>query len=207
MKKYLLCSLMLMALPVTGLAGNASTNLPATANIPSACTIATTQNIMFGTYDPVGIHASLGPAAQGQVTVNCTKGSYNLTVSSGVNAGFPEYFGSYPAPWQGAGYFYRQYRCNRKMSNGSQTVGYELFSDASMTTVSYNQQQALNAGGETAVNCNIQNSSTVQTFRTLSFTSAGSQVVDLYARVLPGTQNAAALPGVYSDTLSVSISF
>jgi spore coat protein U-like protein len=91
-----------------------STNLTVTANVIKNCTI-TTAPVAFGNYDSVAANATAPLDSVGTVTVTCTKGAVaKVGLNPGANA-------------QGA---------TRRMLGGTaQYLTYELYRDASRTTV------------------------------------------------------------------------
>lgn len=80
-----------VAAALFGCAGFASAaqntaNLLVTANVNKNCTISTTP-VAFGTYDPLGTHASADLDATGTVTIICTKGTTaRIGLGLGANA-------------------------------------------------------------------------------------------------------------------------
>lgn len=56
--------------------------------VVTSCRITSTEDINFGEYDPLGVHASLGSMSQGRISVVCTNGTSNVSVSlyEGANA-------------------------------------------------------------------------------------------------------------------------
>jgi spore coat protein U-like protein len=95
-------------------AATATANLGVSATVTNNCTISTAA-LAFGSYDPVVAHASTNLDGTGTVTVACTKGaSSTIGLGLGSNAA-----GSV-----------------RRMTDGSSNyLTYELYSDASRTTV------------------------------------------------------------------------
>lgn len=98
----------------TASAATATANLGVSATVTNNCTISTAA-VAFGSYDPVVAHASTNLDGTGTVTVACTKGATS-TVGLGLGANAS---GSI-----------------RRMSDGGTNyITYELYSDASRTTV------------------------------------------------------------------------
>jgi spore coat protein U-like protein len=91
-----------------------STTFTVKVKVDANCTISAT-DLDFGSYDPVAANKTAPQDVNTTVTVLCTKGSTGVTV--GLNTG------AHPA----AG--------NRFMSNGTDTLQYELYSDSAGGTV------------------------------------------------------------------------
>lgn len=73
-------------LPSAANAGSASTPVTVSATVTQNCTISTTTNVGFGSYDPVTISAAI--TTNGVVRVTCTKGAsgITLTLNGGSNS-------------------------------------------------------------------------------------------------------------------------
>lgn len=116
-----LAAVSLVGLLLTGQASAATqtANLSVTANVSATCSISTTA-LAFGTYDPVGTHASAPLDAAGGVIVTCTNGALTtVTLGQGAHAGT----GS------------TDVLPLRRMQSGSNYLAYTLYQDASRTTV------------------------------------------------------------------------
>lgn len=132
--------------------------LLAAAPVHAACTVAVTP-VDFGTYSPF---LSAPRDSTGQVTVNCTESeSYVVAMNAGVHAG---------------GTF-----ANRRLSNGETYLSYQLYTDATRTTV-----WGDGSGGSVTV------------------ARAGSMPIALYGRIAP-RQSVSA--GAFSDTILVTIAY
>ena len=95
-------------------AANATSNLGVGAAVAAKCTISTTA-IAFGSYDPIGTHASDPLESDGSVTITCTKNAAaTIGLGTGANAS-----GS----------------TRRMTDDGTNHLAYELFSDAGRTEV------------------------------------------------------------------------
>ena len=103
-------------------AGSKTTTFNVTSTVSANCTILAT-DLSFGAYDPVVANKTTALDVNTTVTVLCTKGS------TGVNVGLD--LGTHA----GAG--------NRFMSNGSDSLQYELYSDSAGGTVWGNSGAAL----------------------------------------------------------------
>lgn len=150
-----LTSLALLA-SLTGIpttyAATTTADFTVTATVLNTCS-ATATNLAFGTYANVTIDAT------STVSVTCTSGgTYTVGLSNGAN---------YSAP-------------NRRMTNGSAFLNFELYSDAGRTVV----------WNDTA---------------TVAGTGSGSaQDLTVYGR-LPGTQGLIA--GSYTETITATVTY
>lgn len=177
-----------------------STNITNTVTVVSDCSIQTTQNILFPSVDLLTQETA---TAQGSFAVRCTKGSYNLQISNGMNMNVGRlyntvYSGSFTEPNRYNYYF----ECNRAMKHISEndTLQYELYVDPSMQTKSYNYASTQSSSGA------VRPSScgTTGNFKTITFTSFEPQQVNIYAKALV-TKNLKS--GAYVDTISVLVTF
>ena len=131
----------------------------------------TTTNVAFGTYSPLAFGNT---DSTGSVKVSCggVVGlliPFNIAISAGSSASY----------------------ANRQMKSGSNTLAYNLYTDASYTTVwgdGSAATQIINAG----VTLDLAGLSPVQTFY-------------VYGRI-PGRQ-ITTVPGVYSDTINVTLTY
>lgn len=84
-KTFALTSLSVALLAFAGAAsaGQASGTFKVTAQVQGSCIVSSTEDIQFGTYDPVNLHATSAQNldAQGKVSVRCTAGSTNVKVA------------------------------------------------------------------------------------------------------------------------------
>lgn len=95
-------------------------NIQIQANVNPACKITGTQNINFGTYDPLGAHEATSLDAIGQVSVRCLPGTQaSIKLSEGLN---PATGSSCTSP-------------ARQMANGSARLPYGLYKDSAATEV------------------------------------------------------------------------
>lgn len=138
-------------------AGSANATLGVSASVSATCTISTSA-VAFGAYSGTQVDAT------GTVTANCVTGTA-WTIGLGTGAG------------SGAT------TSNRKMSSGTNTLGYTLYSDSGRTT---------NWGNAIGVD-------------TVAGTGTGaSQNQTVYGRIAQGTAPAA---GSYADTVVATINF
>jgi spore coat protein U-like protein len=101
------------AAALVSMSGNAappSAQIHVSAKVDPKCTI-TAQNMDFLTYDPLAANKTVDATATANISVNCTKGSPNVTVAldNGLNSG-------------GTGV--------RKLINGTETLTYVINDDA-----------------------------------------------------------------------------
>lgn len=142
----------------------ATANFQVTATVTSSCTVAGT-NLNFGSsIDPLA--ASVPLDSTSTLTVACTNTTpYAVALSAGANAGGATNFTA------------------RKMANGSNTLGYQLYTDSSRTTVWGNGTASSTVAG-TGIGANQQ--------------------ITIYGR-LPSLSG--AVPGSYTDTVTVTITY
>jgi len=99
--------------PSDGLAASASASLTVSASVANNCTISTSA-LNFGSYDPIGVHASSNLDGTGSVTITCTKGAVTTVgLDLGGNAS-----GS-----------------TRRMAAGPEMLTYELYKEVSRVSV------------------------------------------------------------------------
>ena len=103
-------------------AGSKTTTFNVTSTVSANCSITAT-DLSFGAYDPVVANKTTALDVNTSVNVLCTKGSSGVTV--GLNLGTHSAAG------------------NRFMSNGTDSLQYELYSDAAGGTVWGNSGAAL----------------------------------------------------------------
>jgi spore coat protein U domain-containing protein, fimbrial subunit CupE1/2/3/6 len=145
----------------SALAGTATKDFDVTAVVDAQCSIDAV-NIDFGVYDVFG---TTDKTANGSVTVRCTKGA---TVSIDLNDGM-----NGPA---------------RKMSNGSATLAYDLYSDAGLATRWGAGANGVNPYAPSATS-----------------TSTAATVTTVYGNLPQGQTN--ATPGSYTDTITATVNF
>lgn len=141
------------------------------ATVAKSCNITSTGNVAFGAYDPNDTHLSTPLDATGGVTVRCTKGvAYAVALDQGATAAAGS---SADAPL-------------RQMTDGgTERIRYDLYSDASHTTV---------WGGTAASDVN----------NTETTGPSSPDTLTVYGRI-PAGQNAAE--GSYTDTVNVTVTF
>lgn len=141
-------------------------NLSVTATVSANCTISTTA-VAFGEYDPVVTNASTVLDATGKVSVTCTNGAPSLiTLGQGPD---PDAASTDAAPV-------------RRMKSGSNYLSYQLYSEATHTTVWGNDATS-----------DVPNTGT-----------GANQDITVYGRV-PAGQNVPT--GNYTDTVVATITF
>ena len=103
----------LTAISSQALAATATANLDVSAVVVNNCSI-TTAALAFGNYDPIVANAAVDLDASGTVTVTCTQGATTtIGLGLGVNASGVQ----------------------RRMTDGSSFLSYDLYQDAGRTTV------------------------------------------------------------------------
>jgi spore coat protein U-like protein len=133
-------------------------NVAVTANVASNC-VMTAGSVAFGAYDPLVTHAAANLDQTGSVSVACVKGTVaNVGLGAGSN-----------------------FSGSRRMSNGTDFLGYELYTTAGRTTV----WDTTNRVGYTAA-------------------SKASTSLTIYGRV-PSNQDVSA--GSYTDTVVAQAEF
>jgi spore coat protein U-like protein len=155
-------ALALAALPGTAGAQSVSSNLNVTANVTANCTVSTSP-IAFGSVNTL----SGAPVnASGGVTVTCTNGTlWTASADQGQGAG-----ASFTA---------------RRMSSGSNTLAYNIFTDSARTIV-----WGDGSGSSATVSQNG---------------SGAAQSITVFGQVPAGQSSVPA--GSYSDTVAVTISY
>lgn len=153
--KNLILAACLLALQGVAAAATASSTLAVTATVSSAC-IVSTSPVAFGAYNPTAPGAL---NSTGTVSVTCTNGTnYDITLDGGVHANVSA----------------------REMDSGVNRLAYQLYSDASRTTI---------WGTSTPV----------------SGTATGSQIDHTVYGQVPAGQAAPA--GSYVDTVNVAVTY
>ncbi|AXY68178.1 spore coat protein U domain-containing protein [Thermosynechococcus sichuanensis E542] len=95
-------------------------NIQIQANVNAACKITSTQDINFGTYDPLGAHATTALDAQGQVIVKCLPSTQaTIKLEQGAN---PATGSSCTSPL-------------RQMANNTARLPYGLYQDSARSQV------------------------------------------------------------------------
>ena len=188
MKLRLLCATMgvlpfLFAGAAT--AGTATTTFNVTANVPSTCKVSAT-NLAFGTYTP-GSGAVTGNSS---ISVNCTKGTaFTVALNDGSSGSTASY-------------------TNRNMTGtGSADTAGNTASTSDLLNYQLYTTATVGSGG-TVWGDGSSGSST----STVAGTGAGMgtpQAVaeTVYGQIPDTATNEAAVPGAYSDTVTVTVSY
>lgn len=182
--------LLAVALPSLACAQSKSSTLTQTAQVLSACSISTVENINFGVVDALTDTAKTG---SGAVRASCTKGSYALTVNYGMNSKF--------WIWSNAGQG-TTYMCRpRAMANTKGALlPYTIYSDSGLTQpISTNDQIMISGGTYVNTPCTLMSS-----WKSVVFTEPKAQTVTLYGKM---TVDKSSNAGTYTDSLVVSITF
>lgn len=148
-------------------AATTTTTFTVSTTVVNACTINSAGNLAFPNYDPASATATTGTST---ININCTKNdAYTMALDYGIHGGSA---------------------ANRVMQDaGTDTLNYNLYTDAAMTLV-------WNSSCGVGNNCD-------------SGTGAGpgagnAQAYTVYGKIAAG-QNVAA--GSYSDTITVTVTF
>lgn len=105
----------------TAYAATANSNLAVSASVTANCTIDASAGLAFGTYDPVVTNASTDLTGQGSIDTTCTNGAaVTVTLGQGSNA---DVASTDDLP------------VRRMLSGASDYLSYQLYSEASRTTV------------------------------------------------------------------------
>ncbi|MFT7775004.1 spore coat U domain-containing protein [Roseateles sp.] len=157
--------LIALLLPALASAGTASNTFQVQATVTTSCTVSGTTLNFGASIDPLAAVTPLD--ATSTLTVVCTNTTpYTIALNAGVNAGGASNFST------------------RKMKSGSNTLGYQLYTDTGRSTV---------WGDGTASSS------------TSAGTGTGSaQTLTIYGR-LPSLAN--VVPGSYTDTVTVTVSY
>ena len=148
--------------PVPALAATTSSTLNVDATVTANCTVSTSA-LSFGNVDPL---SGSDVDGSGGITVTCTNGT-DWSAAAGVGSG------------SGATY------AARRMSAGSDLLGYNIYTNAGRTTV---------WGDGTGTTATIDNTGT-----------GAAQNVTVYGRVPSGQTSVP--PGGYSDTVAVTVTY
>lgn len=155
-------------LAVNSHAGTDTSNLPVSASVAANCLIDASSGLAFGAYDPVSANASADLDSTATVSVNCTLDSaVTITMGQGLNA---DAGSTAAAPL-------------RRLTDGTNFLSYDLYSDAGYTTVL----------GDTLGT-------------SVGYTGTGvADTVTAYGRI-PGGQNV-PVAVLYGDTVVATITF
>lgn len=169
---------LLMAQAAKAQSSPQTANIQIQANVNPACKITGTQNINFGTYEPLGAHATTPLDAQGKVSVSClpkTQASIKLQQGSNPAAG-----SSCTDPL-------------RRMANGTAVLPYGLYKDSAAAPADIWGCDVSNDVEYTASNASPKD-----------FPIYGRIPA---ANALPAGTLDQLEPGTYIDTVEVTVSF
>ena len=150
------------AFATPALAGTTSSTLNVDATVTANCTVSTSA-IAFGNVNPI---SGANVDATGGISVTCTNGT-SWTAAAGVGSGTGASFAA------------------RRMSDGSNLLSYNIYTDSGRTTV---------WGDGTGSTATIGNTG-----------SGSAQAVTIYGRVASGQTSVP--PGDYDDTVSVTVTY
>lgn len=164
--RHHLAALALLTLATqAAVAASANGSFQVQATVVSACTVSGSLLNFGGSIDP--LVSSVPIDASSTLTVRCTNTTpYSVALDAGLHAGGGAVFGG------------------RSMSNGAQTIGYQLYLDSGRATV---------WGNGTAGSSPVAGTGT-----------GSNQSLTIYGR-LPSLTG--AVPGNYSDTVTITISY
>ncbi len=156
---------LVLALPSARAMAATTTTAPTiTVNVAAACRV-TPQNLNFGTYDSL---AAASLSSTSQISINCSKNtSFTVELNAGQHAA--------------SGF-------NRNMANGSNLLGYQLYTDSAHTTV-----WGDGTGGTGTVS------------GTGTGPGAAHTITETVYGEVPAQQSVPV--GSYSDTITVTVSF
>jgi len=184
-------------------AATGSSTLTNSSTVVSACSISVNEAIQFGAVNTLN---ETSKTAQGAVGINCTKGSYALSVNYGLSSsiGNTSNLKSQTSCPNGSCFTYNtyDYYCARSMSGPKGKIPYTLYTNSALTTEA-NQKRSTEyygTNGDTTTSCSTPTTS----FGTVLFTQKGVISVPVYAR-MNATKATAA--GSYMDTLTFTVSF
>lgn len=140
-----------------------------TATVVASCSLGTVSNLAFGNFDPTAAIGAGNGQASTTIGVTCTNGTaYTVALDYGANGGSS---------------------ANRVMSDGTNTLNYNLYTDSSYKNVWYDG----NTDACTATNCD-------------SGTGTGSsQSYTVYGEIASG-QNPVPSAG-YTDTITITVTY
>lgn len=121
-KSVALAVLTVLLCGVTGaaLAGTATSNFAVSTTVAANCTIDASAGLSFGSYDPVSANTTTALTGTGTISTTCTNGSSAIiTLGQG---GTTDATSSDASPL-------------REMSDGTDTLTYNLYTDSAYTTV------------------------------------------------------------------------
>lgn len=151
-----------LTLPVVALAGTATTTFSVTATVNANCAIVSASALSFPAYNP----SQGAQNATSAVSVKCTKTTpFNIGLDAGTGTGATV--------------------TTRKMTSGSNTLNYSLYSDSNHSVVWGNTVGTNTVAG------------TGQGFSTTITDTVYGQIAN----------QPDAVPGTYADTVTVTVSF
>lgn len=179
MEKYIIgTALMLSPLSLWAASFN---NINNTAQVMSSCSIRKTQDLNFGVFNPLYQSKIMG---NGQLELNCTKGTYRVSLGAGA----------------GAGWFTNTRACfyQMKNKNGKTAIYYPSASYSESTS------SGLNPSATSAADC----ASASVFLQSYAFTdTVRTQTVTVYAMTEKSQFFGGPQVGAYTDTLMVNVTF
>lgn len=190
--------LILACLGFAGAAQAQNYSLKQSATVVGACTINTTENLNFGTLNPL---APQDLSAEGALSIDCTKGSYTVSVNGGSNIPDSRWYNSTYNIGIGNTYYYK---CDRVMKIAGKTASlrYDLYRSSNDSTPVYSEFSVPKTNNPE--DCAPRNF----VFTTINFTQPGAQRVPVYAKISSSQSYARTLvAGNYTDTLNFTVTF
>lgn len=196
-------ALLLLTIAPLAQAQSKSLSLTNTVTAVDSCTLNTTQNLNFGTYNPLNDNA--GIRSVGQVQIYCAPGRKLIKMNNGNNSSqvYTRKEVGYPT---GSGTYYWYYNCQRRMKNAEgQTLAYNFYTDAAYGSTISNE---LSGAGTSSSNGGFTCGAATQQLTYVDFTADKNapQVINLFGEILPN-QGSTATSGVYTDSMVISVAF
>lgn len=180
--KFIVGGLLGLGMLVSQSAFAQSRTLTNSANVVASCSIATTQNLNFGSIDGLDFDSFSGQT-QGVVNVKCTAGSYQVYLSNG----------RYPISGTGKS-------CLQRMKHPT---------DVSLLVYALNTDNTYNTVYPNSVGTCSSSAMNPEVYKTAMFTSSVRELnIPVYASIQKQYMKTNRFaPGNYSDTISVFIAF
>jgi len=191
----------LLILAYLGLSGAVQAqnySLKNSATVVGSCTINTTENLNFGVLNPLDPQ---NLSAEGGLSIDCTKGSYTVSVNGGSNIPDSRWYTSTYNIGIGNTYYYK---CDRVMKIAGKTASlrYDLYRSSNDSTPVYSEFSVRQSNNPE--DCAPRDFA----FATVKFTQPGAQRVPVYAKIANAQSYARTLiAGNYTDTLNFTVTF
>lgn len=183
-------------------AATSSSTLTNSSTVVSACSISVNDAIQFGVINTLN---ETTKTAQGALAVNCTKGTYQVSVNYGLSSSIGNISNIKSQNYcpNGSCYSYTSYDyyCGRSMSGAKGKIPYSLYTNSGLTAEA-NEKRSGGYYGNTDTTTSCSTPTTL--FGTVVFTQKGAISVPVYARM---NATKATPAGSYVDTLTFTVSF